>query len=72
MLSFLAVFCSNGTISSLLFKSLFSTEVQFDEILKLFLKLLQEATLFYKISQYLLVCSLNPAGNPDTERWLEN
>lgn len=72
MMSFLAFFCLNGTISSLLSKSLFSTEVQFDEILKLFLKLLQEAILFYKISQYLVVCSLNPAGNPDTERWLEN
>lgn len=62
----------DGIISSLLLNSLFSTEDQSDEILKLSFKLLQEGILFYKSSQYLIVCSHNRTGNPDTEKQFEN
>lgn len=64
----LAVFCLDGTISSLLLNSLLSTEVLFDEILKLSLKLLQDSLVLQKVS----VCNLSPIRNQDTERLLEN
>ena len=46
----LAVFCLDGTISSLVLNSLLSTEVLFDEILKLSLKLLQDSFVLQKVS----------------------
>lgn len=62
----LAVFCLDGTISSLLLNSLLSTEALFDEILKLSLKLLQGTLVLRKVS---VLNSLQPQPYKKPRHW---